>query len=38
MFTVFIVDDDELIVRQIESEVPWMDNGFEVIGTEIAGA
>lgn len=35
MFTVFIVDDDELIVRQIESEVPWMDNGFEVIGTEI---
>lgn len=35
MFTVFIVDDDELIVRQIESEVPWMDNGFEVIGTEV---
>lgn len=35
MFKVFIVDDDELIVKQIEKEVPWMDNGFEVVGTEI---
>ena len=34
MFKVFIVDDDELIVNQIASDVPWMDNGFEVIGTE----
>lgn len=34
MFKVFLVDDEELILRQIVGSVPWMDNGFEVIGTE----
>lgn len=34
MFRVFLVDDEELIMKEIESSVPWMDNGFEVIGTE----
>ena len=34
MYTVFLVDDEELIVKQIAASVPWMDNGFEVIGTE----
>lgn len=34
MFTVFIVDDEELIVNQIKNDVPWMENGFEVIGTQ----
>ena len=34
MFRVFIVDDEELIMKEIESSVPWMDNGFEVIGME----
>lgn len=34
MFKVFLVDDEELILKQIELTVPWMDNGFEVIGTE----
>ena len=35
MYKVFIVDDEELIVKQIADTVPWMDNGFEVIGIEI---
>ena len=34
MYKVFLVDDEELIVRQIADSVPWMDNGFEVIGIE----
>lgn len=34
MFRVFLVDDEELIVKQIADSVPWMDNGFEVIGME----
>ncbi len=35
MYKVFLVDDEELIVKQIAETVPWMDNGFEVIGIEI---
>ena len=34
MFQVFLVDDEELIMKEIEASVPWMDNGFEVIGIE----
>ncbi len=34
MYKVFLVDDEELIVKQIVDSVPWMDNGFEVIGVE----
>lgn len=34
MYKVFLVDDEELILKQIAVSVPWMDNGFEVIGTE----
>ena len=34
MFKVFLVDDEELILKEIAASVPWMDNGFEVIGTE----
>ncbi|NLG03932.1 MAG: response regulator [Clostridia bacterium] len=34
MFKVFLVDDEELIIKQIATSVPWMDNGFEVIGME----
>ncbi|WP_027398401.1 response regulator transcription factor [Anaerovorax odorimutans] len=34
MFKVFLVDDEELIIKQIAESVPWMDNGFEVIGME----
>lgn len=34
MYKVFLVDDEELIVKQIADMVPWMDNGFEVIGIE----
>lgn len=34
MFRVFLVDDEELIIKEIAASVPWMDNGFEVIGME----
>lgn len=34
MFKVFLVDDEELIIKEIATSVPWMDNGFEVIGME----
>ncbi|MFA9466261.1 MAG: response regulator [Velocimicrobium sp.] len=34
MYKVFLVDDDELILNEIVKTVPWMDNGFEVIGFE----
>ncbi len=32
MYTAFLIDDDELILEELASIVPWMDNGFEVIG------
>ncbi len=34
MYKVFLVDDDELILKEIVNTVPWMDNGFEVVGFE----
>lgn len=34
MWKVFLVDDEEIILNQIEQTVPWMDNGFEVIGKD----
>ena len=34
MWKVFLVDDEEIILNQIKQTVPWMDNGFEVIGME----
>jgi len=32
MYTVYIVDDEELIVNEIVELVPWMDNNFTVVG------
>lgn len=34
MYKVFLVDDEEVIVNQIAHVVPWLDNGFEVVGLE----
>jgi len=34
MYKVFLVDDDELILQEIEKTIPWMDNGFEVVGKD----
>lgn len=34
MYRVYLVDDDELILKEITEKVPWMDNGFEVVGVE----
>ena len=34
MYKVFLVDDEELIIKQMASTIPWMDNGFEIIGIE----
>lgn len=33
MFTVFLVDDDALILEELIEQVLWMENGFEVIGS-----
>lgn len=35
MFTAFLVDDDSLILNEMVEFIPWMDNGFEVIGTDL---
>lgn len=32
MYRVYVVDDDALILEEIVESVPWMDNGFEVVG------
>ena len=32
MYTAFLVDDDALILEEMARSVPWMENGFEVIG------
>ena len=34
MYKVLIVDDEEVIARQIAEVIPWMENGFTVIGIE----
>lgn len=34
MFTAFLVDDDSLILSEMIKFIPWMDNGFEVIGSD----
>ena len=35
MYSVYLVDDDTLILEEMINIVPWMDNGFEVIGSNI---
>ncbi len=32
MYQVYLVDDDALILEEIIQSVPWMDNGYEVVG------
>lgn len=32
LYQVYVVEDDELMLRKIVDAVPWMDNGFEVAG------
>lgn len=33
MYKAYLVDDEELILDELESVIPWMDNGFDVIGS-----
>lgn len=33
MYSAYLVDDDELILEELIGIVPWMDNGFNVIGS-----
>lgn len=35
MYSVYIIDDDNLIIDSLMQTISWMDNGFEVIGTNI---
>lgn len=32
MYRVYVVDDDSVILDEIVNTVPWLDNGFEVVG------
>lgn len=34
MYSVYIVDDDTLILEELVNMVPWLDNGFQVVGTQ----
>ena len=34
MFSVFLVDDDALILEELVNTIPWPENGFEVVGSE----
>jgi len=33
MYTVYIVDDEKLVVDDLINSMPWLENGFEVIGS-----
>lgn len=33
MYGVYLVDDDTLILEELVNMVPWLDNGFEVLGS-----
>ena len=35
MYSVYIVDDDTLILEEMLNTFPWLDNGFEVVGSNI---
>ncbi|MCR4655272.1 MAG: response regulator [Lachnospiraceae bacterium] len=34
MYSVYLVDDDTLILEELINIVPWLDNGFEVVGSQ----
>lgn len=34
MYQVYVVEDDERILKDIVNTVPWLDNGFEVVGQQ----
>ena len=34
MYSVYLVDDDTLILEELINMVPWLDNGFEVVGSQ----
>ncbi|MBQ0041851.1 MAG: response regulator [Lachnospiraceae bacterium] len=35
MFSAYLVDDEELILDEFIRTIPWMDNGFEVVGSNV---
>lgn len=32
MYSAYLVDDEELILDEYIRTIPWMDNGFEIVG------
>lgn len=32
MYSVYLVDDEKLVLEKLTNTVPWLDNGFEVVG------
>lgn len=37
MYTVFIVDDEELVIKSLKASVDWVSCGFEVVGHALSG-
>ncbi len=35
MYQVYLVDDDSIILEELTDRVPWLENGFEVIGNSV---
>ena len=33
MYKVYLVDDDSIILEELTTRVPWLENGFEVVGS-----
>lgn len=36
MYKVYVVDDDPVILDEIVNTVPWLDNGFEIVGSNVS--
>lgn len=36
MYQVYVVDDDPVILDEIVNTVPWLDNGFEIVGSNVS--
>ncbi|MCL2060737.1 MAG: response regulator [Oscillospiraceae bacterium] len=32
MYSIYIVDDEYLVIKDLVSRIPWLENGFEVVG------
>ena len=38
MFKIFLVDDEELVIKSLKARVNWNEYGFEIVGYALNGA